>query len=78
MQVTPYAATKPYVCPQCKGKRCSYCDNNGIKVREVHLISEQPITQLNMQAQQHLKDIKGTIVTQEEEKTKILEESEDV
>lgn len=71
--VGTYAATRPYVCPQCGGKGCSNCKKQGIKVRNLHLIGDQ-LNGQHVAAQKHLKDIKGVILEEEkDEETKILE-----
>lgn len=77
MQIGTYAATKPFVCIQCKGKGCSNCDNRGIKVRNLHVICEKStMNQHTIAVQNRLKEIKGTIVVEKEE-IKILEETKD-
>lgn len=75
MQIGTYAATPPFVCWICSGKGCKNCDNRGIKVRNLHVIDESStMNQHTIAVQKQLKEIKGTIVVEEEE-TKILEET---
>ena len=79
MFIGNYAVTKPYVCPQCYGQKdkgCSNCNNQGIKVRHLQVISEEPINHNHIKVQSHLKPIKGYIIEESDSK-EIVEKTKD-
>lgn len=67
MNIQPYANTKGKVCWICHGRGCSTCNKTGVRQQQVHVISEEALTQQHLQIQQRLKDVGGRIVFDEED-----------